>query len=182
MRLLIKKIHTSEESKQNSSMKQGKSINFDHEETSENAQNIDENKDINNPIDRINNFIENENLIDVLLTNLTNYTQTVHSLLEYADAKVPIKDQVFIGKYDHQTHIKTSLEFFAFLSSVSSYKIGFKELRGIYKLLFEESQIEYNNKAVLHWVKDLYELQNSGVKIVNIKDENVKQFLNEKSG
>ena len=81
--------------------------------------------------DQISSFIEKQDLIHVILRNLTNYSKVTQSTFHNFVEREDVSKHVFKGKYNHRTSINTYLDFLTFLATHSLYKIGYDELNSI---------------------------------------------------
>ena len=127
----------------------------------------------------IDDLISSEGLVDVVISNLTNYSKTTQSILHHVVDKVEIKKHAFVGKYDHQTNIDIRLNFLTFLATYSSYKVSFNELSLICELFIDQSQIVHDKEAVVNWLKTNFEQQDKLAEIFDLQDDNVKNILKE---
>ena len=116
-------------------------------------QNSEESKNETQLKNHIDHFINNEGLIDVILSNFLNYCKTTQSILHHVIDKVQVEEHCFVGRYDHTININIRLNFLTFLAAHSSYKIGYNELSAIYNMLIDQSQIGSDKETVIKWVK-----------------------------
>ena len=140
------------ESNKSSSWQSINSITLDGHTQFESEKINEEIKDEVSSKNLIDLLIEKEDLVEVLLNNLDNYCKAVQTILQKTWKNIEAIKHVFVGNFDHQTTIKTYLDFLAYLVAHSSYKISFNELSRICKLLIDASQIKYDKEAFLKWI------------------------------
>ena len=127
--------------------------------------------------DQISSFIDEEDLINVFISNLTNYNKFTQSVIHHVVKKFDVSKHVFRGEYDHGTNINTRLNFLTFLAAHSSYKISYDELSSIQKVLIDESKIRYDKEAVSRWLQKCILKHQNLNEIFDMKDENVKNIM-----
>ena len=100
-------------------------------------------------------FIENENLVDILLDDLVCYSKTVQSLFNDVTNMHKIQQHVFCGRFDYNLNIIDYLEFLKFLAVNSSYLVSNEHLLKIVKFLVDEPENDYDKDVVLEWLKSV---------------------------
>ena len=130
-------------------------------ESIQNNQNVpvDENVYITCLKAAIEYFIENENLVDILLDDLVCYSKTVQSLFNDVTNMHKIQQHVFCGRFDYNLNIIDYLEFLKFLAVNSSYLVSNEHLLKIVKFLVDEPENDYDKEVVLEWLQDVIKRQ-----------------------
>lgn len=133
--------------------KERKSDDEDDKELEEDLEKR-EDDEIVSPNSCILHFINEENIIEVLLENLKTYSNFTQGQIEKVKDKAKISEHMFEGRYDHKTNITERLEFLKFLASYSNFTISRKQVDYIWSCLVDESTISYDEEALFKWLKE----------------------------
>jgi hypothetical protein len=99
--------------------------------------------------------------VDILVANLSTYSNLVQQQLKVIQEVGSYGDQVFVGGYSHEVTIQTYLDLLAFIVGDTHVQIGIDNIKVLWQLFIDKPNYQQDQNLFLHWINRSSKVENN---------------------